>query len=181
MRKSGVCFSTIVICSFMAGIYGILHDQLSYSLSAEYFTQYKFQMYQVSPIEFGGDRMAVTVTGFRASWWLGLIIGTGIGFTACIFDGLQQMKQYILLAVLIVLLTTIIMGIAGYLYGEIVEVQQDLDRRLVRHLVKPVEYIVVGSIQQRSYFGALLGLLLAISFLFRQKAKTNFLEANFAV
>jgi len=181
MRKSGVCFSTIIICILMAGIYGVLHDHFSYSLSAEYFTQYKFPLYQVNPIEFGGDRMAVTATGFQSSWWLGLIIGAGIGLTACIFDGLRQMKQYILLAVLIVLLTTIIMGIAGYFYGEIVEVQQDLDRRLLLHLIRPVDYIVVSSIQQRSYFGALLGLLLAISFLFRQKAKTNFLEANFAV
>ena len=181
MSKSGVCFSTIIICSFMAGIYGILHDHFSYSLSTEYFTQYKFQVYQVNPIEFGGERMAVTATGFQSSWWLGMIVGAGIGFTACIFENLRQMKKYILLAVLIVLLTTIIMGIAGYFYGEIVEVQQDLDRRLVRHLVRPVDYIVVTSIQQRSYFGVLLGLLLAISFLFRQKAKTNFLEANFAV
>lgn len=181
MRKSGVCFSTIVICCFMAGIYGILHDQISYAISSEYFTQHKFQLYNVSSFEYGGERMAVTVTGFQASWWLGLLVGAGIGFTACIFDNLQQMKRYILLAVLIVLLTTIIMGITGYFYGEIVEVQQDLDRRLIRHLTNPVDYIVVDSIQHRTYFGVLLGLLLAISYLFRQKAKTNLLHAKFAV
>jgi hypothetical protein len=37
------------------------------------------------------------------------------------------------------------------------------------------------AIHQHSYVGAFLGLFLGISYLFAQKAKTNLLQAKFAV
>ncbi len=181
MRKFGGCCSTILLCCIMAGIYGILIDQLTYTVSPEYYTHYKFPHYNINPFEFGGDRMAAVVIGFKATWWTGLLIGTGIGFTGFIFDNQREKRRNMVIAILIVFLSTILMGIIGYFIGEVVEVNEAVDRSLIQSLANPVDFIVVGSVHQYSYVGAFLGMLLGISFLFTQKAKTNLLRAKFAV
>lgn len=117
-----------------------------------------------------------------ATWWTGLFIGAGIGFTGLIFENQRERRKNMVVAVLIVLITTMIMGVVGYFYGVVVEVDEIVDNRmLIQSLANPADFIVVGSVHQYSYVGAFLGLLLGISFLFRQKAKTNFLQAKFAI
>ena len=81
MRKFGVFTSTIFISTILAGLYGIIHDQVTYSMSTEYFTKFKF-------IQFGiGQavpyRLGVSLVGLFATWWTGLIIGFGLGITEC--------------------------------------------------------------------------------------------------
>ncbi len=182
MTKFRGCFSTIILCCLMAGTYGILIDQLTYTVSPEFYTQYKFPLYHINPFEFGGDRMAAVVIGFMATWWTGLFIGTGIGLTGLIFENRRERRRNVSIAVLIVLLTTTLMGAIGYFYGIVVEVNEVVENRmLIQSLSDPINFIVVGAIHQHSYVGAFLGLFLGISFLFTQKAKTNLLRAKFAV
>jgi signal transduction histidine kinase len=182
MTKFRGCFSTIVLCCIIAGIYGILIDQLTYTVSPEYYTHYKFPLYTINPYEFGGDRMSALVIGFLATWWTGLFIGAGLGFTSMIFEQRRERRKNLVVAVLIVLVTTILLGVIGYFYGLVVEVNDVVDQRmLIQSLNDPVEFIIVRSVHQHSYVGAFLGLFLGISYLFTQKAKTNLLQAKFAV
>ena len=58
----------------VAGIYGILHDQLTYSISHEYFTKLKFKQFEYADIGLG-DRFFVGTIGFLATWLVGFFIG----------------------------------------------------------------------------------------------------------
>ena len=73
MRKFGVLTATIFIAIILAGIYGIIHDQITYSISPEYFTKFKYQQFGFDPAWFGGHRQTVAVIGFLATWWMGII------------------------------------------------------------------------------------------------------------
>src|SRR5580700_8579924 len=58
----------------VAGMYGALHDQISYSISPEYFTKLKFR--QFSYADFGWPhRVFASEVGFLATWWVGLFAG----------------------------------------------------------------------------------------------------------
>ena len=60
--------------SLLVGLYGIVHDQVTYSISPEYFTRLKFA--QFSYADFGlPNRVFVAEIGFLATWWVGLIAG----------------------------------------------------------------------------------------------------------
>lgn len=182
MTKFRGCFSTIILCCIMAGTYGILIDQLTYTVSPEYYTQYKFPLYNINPYEFGGERMSAVVIGFLATWWTGLFIGAGLGFTSMIFEQRRERRRNLVVAVFIVLFTTIVLGIIGYFIGLVVDVGEVVEQRmLIQSLNDPIDFIVVKSVHQHSYVGAFLGLFLGISYLFAQKAKTNLLQAKFAV
>jgi hypothetical protein len=37
----------VLVCPFIAGFYGIIHDHLSYAISPEYFTKFKFEQYRL--------------------------------------------------------------------------------------------------------------------------------------
>jgi hypothetical protein len=62
-----------LIGAVLAGVYGIVHDQITYSISPEYFTNLKFNQFHYA--DFGlGDRAFVATIGFLATWWVGMII-----------------------------------------------------------------------------------------------------------
>lgn len=64
--------------ALIAGLYGIVHDQLTYTLSPEYFTLLKFR--QFAWADFGGPpRLLVAEIGFLATWWVGALAGWLIG------------------------------------------------------------------------------------------------------
>lgn len=60
--------------ALVAGGYGIIHDQITYSLSEEYFTRLKFDQFRYA--DFGQPRrVLVAEIGFLATWWVGFIVG----------------------------------------------------------------------------------------------------------
>lgn len=180
MRKFGVCCTTIFLCCLLAGIYGILHDQVSYTISPEYYTHYKFSQYNVNPAEYGGERMTVAAIGFLAAWWTGIFIGAGLGITAFIFENYREMNKYLPRAVGVAFVTTLIMSFSGYCLGRYWLAKKGVDWWLPKELVHTDRYIIAGSMHNYSYVGGFLGMLLGISYLFTQKAKTNLNRVKFA-
>ena len=57
----------------LAGLFGALHNQVSYTVGPTYFTEFKFQQFRVPPEHWG--RLAVSRIGWMASWWMGLLLG----------------------------------------------------------------------------------------------------------
>ena len=82
MRKVATLLLTMMLLPFIAGLYGALHDQLSFSISSEYFTRYEYLQFDIEPASFDGDRFTVAVIGFLATWWVGAFIGLFLGGTA---------------------------------------------------------------------------------------------------
>ncbi|MEO1530268.1 MAG: hypothetical protein AAFX06_33165 [Planctomycetota bacterium] len=57
----------------LAGLYGAAHNQVSWSISSEYFTKFKFVQFNITyALE---TRSGASIVGFMASWWMGLLIG----------------------------------------------------------------------------------------------------------
>jgi hypothetical protein len=60
-------FVAVVLCAIlMAGAFGILHDQVSYTVSSEYFTKFKFRTFGLagSPMT---NRFKASIVGLLAS------------------------------------------------------------------------------------------------------------------
>lgn len=111
MRKFAVLSGTIFISILLAGLYGILHDQITYTIAPEYFTKFKFDQFGFGPAWFGGDRWTVVVIGFLATWWTGILIGLGHGLTGLIFKDHRSMRKAIQKSILIIFCILPAMGI----------------------------------------------------------------------
>lgn len=107
-----------LIGSIVAGVYGILHDQITFTLSPEYFTKFKF--FQFSHADFGlGDRVFAGTIGFLATWWVGLIGGWLLGRTSVRKDGTHPRMTRLAPSFGIVMATSALFAFLGLFYGTI--------------------------------------------------------------
>ena len=168
MRKFGVLASTIFNSAILAGLYGIIHDQVTYSISAEYFARFKFEQFALEPAWFGGHRQTVAVIGFLASWWTGIIIGIVLGLTALIYKDHQTMRKAIRKSILLTFCVAVFTSFIGYFYGRAHSAKSDLSSWIPNDVVDKQSFYVVGSIHNFSYLGGLLGLIGGIIWLVRK-------------
>jgi len=146
----------------LAGIYGALHDQLSYSISPEYFTKMKFQQFWYA--NFGWpERVYASEVGFLASWWVGAI---GAWLLARLgLDGFPPVmrRRYVAKAFAIVFGSAVIIGSAGLLLGAIVTHQSDLrgwkEFKDAFDLQDLPAFVIVAYLHAASYLGALIGVI----------------------
>jgi hypothetical protein len=149
--------------ALIAGIYGVLHDQITYSISHEYFTKLKFNQFSYANFELG-DRIFVGTIGFLATWWVGLIIGW---FLARRFIPIQPYKvarKNILIGFAIVFICGIFFGVAAYIYG--ILIPPDIQRwsSTIRYygVIDDSSFIRVAYIHNGSYIGGFLGLIISL-------------------
>ena len=74
MAKFGLFLLFLPAAMLAAGLFGVLHDQISYTVSDEYFTKFKFIQFGLRDA-FLSERVQVALVGFLASWWMGIPLG----------------------------------------------------------------------------------------------------------
>jgi hypothetical protein len=169
MKKLGVLVLTVLVSTLLGGLYGIMHDQITYSISNEYFTKFKYAQFGFEPAWFGGDRPTVVVIGFLATWWVGLFIGALLGMVALLLPDAATMRKAIVRAVGVVYGTVVLAGLAGFFYGKYYLTTTGVNWWLPDGLVHKSDFITVGSIHNFGYAGGLLGLLFGIFYLLKTR------------
>lgn len=167
MRKFAVFSATIFVSILLAGLYGILHDQVTYTIAPGYFTKFKYDQFGFEPQWFGGHRQTVAVVGFLATWWTGIFIGLGLGLTAFIFRDHNTMQKALQKAIGVTFCFAVATGVFGFFYGRFVLTKTGVDWWLPDNIVDKNAFITVGSIHNFSYLGGLLGLVAGIYYLVR--------------
>lgn len=161
---------TLVAC-ILAGIYGILHDQLTYTISKEYYTKFKF--YQFGLLDEGmpgplpNPRLWVCYVGFMATWWLGLPIGIILGSISMHRD-IKTMVDIALKSFLIVLAIAFLTSLYGLCEGHFYtsNLPKENFRRwfIPDNLVDYKSFITVGTMHNHSYLGGLCGLVGGVAY-----------------
>lgn len=98
----------------IAGTFGILHDQVTYTISPEYFTRMKFDQFRAADFGFPA-RVFVAEIGFLATWWVGLIAGWFLARIAV--PKFHSPGKRVMSAMATIVCITVAFGIAGGLAG----------------------------------------------------------------
>ncbi len=179
MNKLLTLIPLLLICALWAGFYGILHDQLTYTISPEYYTKFKFFQFGLANENATGEavfqnpRLAVAVVGFLATWWTGIIIGLGLGVAGLFHANARNMFSYTMKAVMIVLVITFLTGLIGLAYGAVYLSKTGVDWWLPPDLVHTKNFIMVGSMHNFGYLGAVIGMIAGITYQIIMASKTN--------
>ena len=155
--------ATLFAMPLIAGAYGALHDQLSYTIAPEYFTRFKYDQFGFDPQWFGGHRATVAVIGFLATWWVGLFIGLFLAGTALLQPDARHMRSAITRGLIITLVVAAISALAGLAYGWSFVHEPPRGWYIPSGLGDPHAFLSVGSMHNASYGGGVLGLLLALT------------------
>lgn len=105
-----------IVGAVIAGAYGVVHDQITYAISPEYFTNLKFHQFSHADIGWG-DRVFVATIGFLATWWVGLIAGWLIARRQIPHQPRPAALRRIRRAILCMFAFTLLFGVAAYLFG----------------------------------------------------------------
>lgn len=176
LKKFLVLIVIIALAPLIGGLYGILNDQLTYTISPEYYTKFKF--YQFGLMDTGNEaifpnpRIQVSVVGFMATWWVGLPIGIILGLIGLIHKNAAQMFLSTMKAILVTIATAFIVGLAGLAYGKFYLVGTGVNWWFPDNLIDVGNFIAVGSMHNFSYIGGLIGLITGSIYNIKQRRKS---------
>jgi hypothetical protein len=165
MKKLGVFILLVLIAIAMSGLYGIIHNQISYTVSPEYFTKFKFRQFGLanSPLP---ERIRASMIGFLASWWMGIPIGILIGLTGFMHEGYRRMFKVSMWSFLVVVAFTLLFGLCGLLFGWLQTRSINIaDYQTVWFIPDDVvdlrRFLCAGYMHNSSYLGGMLAILVA--------------------
>jgi len=152
--------------AILAGVYGVLHDQVTYSISPEYFTRLKFSQFHYA--NFGlPPRLFVAEIGFLATWWVGFMAAwfmtriTVPTFPAAIIT------RHTIHGFLIIFTCAFPAAIVGYVlslfHGPDYSAWEETASTL--GILDLPNFVRVAYIHNAGYLGGLIGLVAAILYL----------------
>lgn len=154
--------------ALIAGAFGILHDQITYTISPEYFTRLKFRQFAYA--NFGWPaRVFVAEIGFLASWWVGFIAAWFQARVAVPAWGSAGAARHLRLSIAIVFAAATLGAFAGYLMGVSLSPGAALPgwqfyaRSLGVHDLPA--FVRVAYIHNGSYIGGGAGLIISLLYL----------------
>ncbi|SFL06510.1 hypothetical protein SAMN04488518_1262 [Pseudovibrio ascidiaceicola] len=153
----------IAFACLLAGIYGVIHNQVSYAVSPGYFHEFKFIRFGIDPTHH--NRVGASIVGFMASWWMGVLIGLPIYLGALFVKGTRTFAYTFLNAASIVVTVTVILGIAALITSFFTLGPDTLPPWMNnREVTNPLAFARAGTMHNFSYIGGLVGLVFGLGY-----------------
>jgi hypothetical protein len=174
MRKFATFIAFLVAAMLAAGVFGVLHDQLSYTVSSEYFTKFKFIQFHLLDADIP-ERVRAAEVGFLASWWMGMPLGLLTGCAGFIHPSAAQMRNALLLSLPVIMGFTLAVALAGLAYGFVQTAHLDLADYagwfVPQGLEQPRNFICAGYMHNSAYLGGMAATPVAwlFHFLYRRQ------------
>jgi len=186
MNKLIALILILIITPILGGIYGIVHDQITYTISNEYYTKFKFIQFglqdwgmgenvgtpKTPEVQLWNPRLGASIVGFLATWWVGMIIGIVLGLIGLIHKNGKEMFQITMKASLMTIGIALIAGIIGLIYGKLVLTNDPPNWFLPENLINRTNFIMVGSMHNFSYLGGFVGMMISVIYSIRKKKKS---------
>lgn len=150
-------------CVF-AGAYGALHDQVSYTVSPDYYFAFKFHQFEIPP-ELQG-RVGAAIVGWMASWWMGVLISLPILLVGLMMPDAKTYLTRCLVAFGVVTLTALVVGLAALAIAAATIHEHTLpDYWYPEGVQDKVAFARAGTMHNFSYLGGFLGILTGCAYL----------------
>jgi hypothetical protein len=171
LKKTGIFLLLFVISCLLAAVYGIVHDQISYTVSPEYYTRFKFIQFSIPP----GfqNRIGVGAVGFFATWWMGIVIGI---FLIPVGLVIPEWKYY-LFAMLrcfgVVALTALVVGLGALVWGKVTYSPAAIYFPIPESVIDRESFYLAGNMHNFSYIGGGVGILTGIIWILLERTRIS--------
>jgi len=161
-------YSVLIASVLVACAYGVVNDQITATISWEYFfyaKELELKLGPTVPPDMVALRWQAVMIGLMATWSAGLIFGVVLLLANNPFRDIPRLRNRQLIGMLPLILAVTIAFAAifapiGY-YGGLDWITQDFPEMRHSGLFRPARFICAWSIHLGGYLGGLLGTLLA--------------------
>lgn len=158
LGKRFVVYIAILACGALFGaIYGALNDQITYTISPEYYTKFKFEQFGIKG-SFASEcpRLGAAIVGVFATWWAGLLLAAILGLFAFMQQSCQQMFKCFLrsasIAVFAVAAATFLAW-CGFIFTGVY---------VPKYIIDKDAFKTVGNMHNVAYIAGVAGLILGV-------------------
>ena len=183
MNKFIAFILIIIVAPILGGVYGLIHDQLTYTVSTEYYTKFKFIQFglenwglgqnigteKLPEIKLLNPRFGAGIVGILATWWVGLFIGVILGFVGLIHKNGKEMFKSTMKAFILTTGIALLTGTIGLGYGKLFLTENLPNWYLPGNLINIDNFIMVGSMHNFSYLGGFIGLIFGVIYTIKKK------------
>jgi hypothetical protein len=170
MQKLALFPVLLVAGCLVSGLYGALHNQISYTVSPDYFHAFKFHQFGI-PEGLRG-RFGASIVGWQASWWMGLLIGVPVLLVGLILPGWKAYLSRCLIAFAVVVGTALAVGLAALVYANCTITEASLPRYWYPEGVSDyAAFARAGTMHNFSYLGGFIGIITGSLYLIGVRAR----------
>jgi hypothetical protein len=169
-------YAVLLVCVTAALLYGAVNDQITTTISWEYFA-YGKAVAEVVPVDEPPNsalfRWEAAKVGMKATWSAGLIIGVALLVANNPLRNTprlpyRRLLRFIPLVLLVTALTSAALAVAGY-FGAFVGFNSDFREMVAVDQWRPKHFMAVYGEHLGGYVGGLLGTMLAVAVIIRQR------------
>ena len=160
----------IVISTIIASVFGAIHNQISYSVSSEFFKNYIFGMFGTNEWNLKNERIEASVVGIIGTYWFGLILGT-IYTIIFVFMNTKSNFKNILNAILINISFAILGSLIAYLIAKFFVSYENSGVFMDFGTQNPQNYLEAAFMNTGSYIGGIIGIVVGIIYLLKKNQK----------
>jgi hypothetical protein len=159
----------LVAACLVAGLYGALHNQISYTVSPAYFHVYKFDQFDI-PDDIPG-RLGAAVVGFRASWWMGILIGVPVLIIGMVMPDWKTYVSRSLIAFVVVACTALLVGVAALVHACFTITEPSVSGYLNLRGADELAFVRARTMHDFSYSGGFAGIITGSLYLVAERVR----------
>lgn len=157
--RTFIFIALLILAPLLASIYGFIHDQITFVISEEFFTKFRFNNYDMP--ENWHPRARAGMIGVMNAWKVGIPFGIILTFVGRIHQNTRKLLFYTTYAyILTFTLSFVFSMIAFYLPAapDIASIQQ----RMPANILDPAAFQRVVQMNNFGYVGGIIGMILGI-------------------
>ena len=163
LKLTLIIFSSILIAS----LFGAIHNQLSYSVSKEFFTNFLFGKFEINEWNIN-NRLRAAFVGVLGSYLVGFYLGIFYS-TIYLFVKTKKNLKNIFKAIFINVGTAFLGSLIAFFTAAFLIRPEHSGVFVDFGTGNPENYIQAAYMHIGSYYGSVIGLILGIIFLFRRQ------------
>jgi hypothetical protein len=172
MKKLALFPVLLVAACLVSGLYGSLHNQISYTVSPDYFYAFKFHQFGIPEDERG--RIGAAIVGWHASWWMGLFLGVPVLLVGLILPDRKTYLSRCLWAFAVVAGTALVVGLGALLYASLTISETSFPEYwFPEGVVDKVAFARAGTMHNFSYLGGFIGILTGSLYLIVERVRLS--------
>jgi len=157
--RTFIFIALLILAPMMASLYGFIHDQITFSISEEFFTKFRFNDYDMP--HSWHPRAKAGMIGILNAWKTGIPFGIILTAVGKIHKNTHKLMMYTFYTYLVTFFMSFTFAIIATYIPLSTEISS-LKESLPKDILDPIAFQRVVQINNYGYIGGIIGMLMGI-------------------